>query len=120
VSEEEARRLLTERFGVSRGTLEGLSAFIGLLRAECERQNLIARGTFDTIWSRHILDSAQLVSFAPDAKTWLDLGTGAGFPGLVIAAIRPAQVTMVESRRLRVDFLLRAAAMLNLPSTTRR
>ncbi len=119
MTEEEARKLLTDRFGVSRGTLARLSAFVDLLRSESETQNLIARGTFDTIWSRHILDSAQLVALAPNAASWLDLGTGAGFPGLIIAAIHPAQVTMIESRRLRVDFLQRAASLLELPPKTR-
>ncbi len=120
MSEEEAQALLAERFHVPRETLARLAAFVDLLRSDNERQNLIARGTFDNIWSRHILDSAQLVRFVPDdAETWLDLGTGAGFPGLVVAAIHPARLTMVESRRLRVEFLLRAAEVLALPPETR-
>jgi 16S rRNA (guanine527-N7)-methyltransferase len=118
MSEEEARRILAERFDVSRETLDRLSNFVDLLTSEAGRQNLISRATIPDLWSRHILDSAQLVRFAPHAQSWIDLGTGAGFPGLVIAAIHPARVTMVESRRLRVDFLLRAAETLSLPSFT--
>ncbi|HEX8444677.1 MAG TPA: 16S rRNA (guanine(527)-N(7))-methyltransferase RsmG [Allosphingosinicella sp.] len=116
---EDARRILAEQFGVSRETLDRLSVFVDLLARENQHQNLIARGTFGNIWSRHILDSAQLLRFVPAAaRTWLDLGTGAGFPGLVVAALHPVQVTMVESRRLRVDFLRRAAETLALPSST--
>jgi 16S rRNA (guanine527-N7)-methyltransferase len=118
MTEDEAKALLAGRYSVSRETMLRLSAFVELLRTESEHQNLIARGTFDHIWSRHILDSAQLVDFAPSAKTWLDLGTGAGFPGLIVAALSPAAVTMVDSRKLRVEFLMRAAEALKLPSHT--
>ena len=119
MTEDEAREILADQFSVPRETLDRLSAFVDILRRESEHQNLIARGTFANIWSRHILDSAQLLRFVPpDARTWLDLGTGAGFPGLIIAALHPVQVTMVESRRLRVDFLLRAAEVLALPAST--
>jgi 16S rRNA (guanine527-N7)-methyltransferase len=116
--EDEVRQVLAEQFHVSRETLARLSDFVDLLRAETEHQNLVSRATLANIWSRHILDSAQLVRFAPGAQTWIDLGTGAGFPGLVIAAIHPARVTMVESRRLRIDFLEKAADILALPSST--
>jgi 16S rRNA (guanine527-N7)-methyltransferase len=104
-----------DRLDVPRETLEKLEAFVGLLTEENERQNLISRASLDLVWERHILDSAQLLRFAPrGASTWLDLGTGAGFPGLVIALMSSARVTMVESRRLRVDFLQRAAALLQI------
>jgi 16S rRNA (guanine527-N7)-methyltransferase len=120
MTDEEARQVLAEQFHVPRETLDRLSAFIDLVRAENDRQNLVSRGTFDTFWTRHILDSAQLLRFAPkNAKSWLDLGTGAGFPGLIVAALHSAQVTMVESRKLRVDFLRRSADLLQLPASTR-
>jgi 16S rRNA (guanine527-N7)-methyltransferase len=119
MTEEQARLCLANEFGVSRETLKRLADFIELLRLESEQQNLVSRATLDTIWARHILDSAQLARFAPAAQTWLDVGSGAGFPGLVIAAIHPAQVTLVESRRLRVGFLERAAATLRLQPATR-
>jgi len=119
MTEEAARRILTNQFDVSRETLVRISAFVDLLRAENERQNLISQTTSEHIWSRHVLDSAQLLRFMPQcAGTWLDLGTGAGFPGLIIAAMNPIQVTMIESRRLRVDFLQRAAETLGLPGST--
>lgn len=119
MTEAEAQAWLREELDVPRGTLDRLAAFAELLRAEAERQNLISRATFDSIWSRHILDSAQLLRFAPaDAASWLDLGTGAGFPGLIVSALHPARVTCVESRRRRVDWLHRAAATLAVTGKT--
>jgi 16S rRNA (guanine527-N7)-methyltransferase len=114
MDEAAARQWLKDELGVSRETFERLDSFVAFLRDENERQNLVSRGTLDSIWIRHILDSAQLVRFAPDASTWLDLGTGAGFPGLVVAALHPARVTMVEERRMRVDFLHRASELLGI------
>ncbi|MEW9854736.1 16S rRNA (guanine(527)-N(7))-methyltransferase RsmG [Novosphingobium sp. M1R2S20] len=75
---------------------------------ENSRQNLVARQTLAQIWQRHIADSAQLLRHVPrgTGMRWLDLGTGAGFPGLVIAALRPeTSVTMVESRNRRIMWL---------------
>jgi 16S rRNA (guanine527-N7)-methyltransferase len=68
------------------------------------------------IWLRHFADSAQLLNYVPrETSPWLDLGTGAGFPGLIVAVMRPdAEVVLVESRKKRVDWLLRAAAELGL------
>jgi 16S rRNA (guanine527-N7)-methyltransferase len=111
MTEEEARDALD----VPRETLGKLRAFVHFLSAENERQNLISKVSLPQIWSRHIYDSAQLLRFAPEGSSdWLDLGSGAGFPGLVIAALRQGPVTLVESRRLRVDFLRRAASVLGV------
>jgi 16S rRNA (guanine527-N7)-methyltransferase len=116
MEESEARQWLSDTFSVSRETWERLEAFIALLRDENGYQNLISSASLDELWNRHIVDSAQLIRFAPsDADTWLDLGTGAGFPGLIVAMLHRSKVTMVEARRLRVDFLHRAAAVLALP-----
>ncbi|MDP8914029.1 MAG: 16S rRNA (guanine(527)-N(7))-methyltransferase RsmG [Pseudomonadota bacterium] len=115
MTEEEARIALD----VSRETLELLDRFVALLREENERQNLVSRSSLDQVWCRHILDSAQLVRFAhSDARTWLDLGSGPGFPGLVVALLRPHPVTLVESRKLRADFLHRASALLGVEERT--
>jgi 16S rRNA (guanine527-N7)-methyltransferase len=120
VDEAEARQWLERELGVSRETLQRLDIFVDLLRSENEVQNLVSRATLDQIWVRHIADSAQLVRLAPaNAWRWLDLGTGAGFPGLIVPLIHPAHLTMVEARKLRVDFLKRAAAKLDLPASTR-
>lgn len=98
---------------VPRETIERLQQFVDLLRQENERQNLVSRASLDSVWSRHIADSAQIARFGPpEAPTWLDLGTGAGFPGLVTALLHPARATLLESRRLRVEFLQRAAQTL--------
>jgi 16S rRNA (guanine527-N7)-methyltransferase len=100
---------------VPRETLERLEAFGEYLREENVRQNLVSRGSLATLWSRHIYDSAQLLRFAPTpAERWLDLGTGAGFPGLIVAALHPARITLVEARKLRVEFLRRAAEVLGV------
>ena len=120
MDESAARQWLERELNVSRETLRRLDAFVEFLCAENEVQNLVSRATLDQVWVRHIVDSAQLLRFAPaDASTWLDLGTGAGFPGLVIALLHTGEVTMVEARKLRVDFLVRAAAVLDLPASTR-
>ena len=115
MTEEEAKAAL----GVPRETLARLSSFASLLGAENERQNLVSRGTMEAVWSRHIYDSAQLLRFAPESGTWLDLGTGAGFPGLVIATLWPGQVTLLEARRLRVEFLRQGAKLLGVTDRTK-
>ena len=109
--EGEARR----RLDVPRETIERLEAFVDLLRRENERQNLVSKASLDMLWERHILDSAQLARFAPPAaRLWLDLGTGAGFPGLLVPLFHSASVILVESRRLRAEFLRTAASLLGI------
>lgn len=100
---------------VSRETLQLLERYADLLRAEAAKQNLISNSTLESLWERHILDSAQLVKFAPakDAS-WLDIGAGAGLPGLVIAMLVSGPVLLVEPRRLRAEFLERTIADLGL------
>lgn len=99
---------------------ERLDLLVALLREENARQNLVAKATLDAVWQRHLLDSAQLLAHVPRETAgieapWLDLGTGAGFPGLVIAALRPEMpVRMVESRARRIEWLERARIALGL------
>ena len=115
MTEEDAR----EALHVPRETLERIDAFIDHLSAENDRQNLVSRASLTSVWARHIYDSAQLLRFVPQqASTWLDLGTGAGFPGLVAAAMHPARFTLVEARRLRVEFLARSAEILGVSERT--
>jgi 16S rRNA (guanine527-N7)-methyltransferase len=80
---------------------------VAALVEENERQNLVARPTLDSVWQRHIADSAQLLDRVPrETPLWLDLGSGAGMPGLIVAAMRPEwHVVLVESRRKRIDWL---------------
>jgi 16S rRNA (guanine527-N7)-methyltransferase len=114
VTGEEAKRLLD----VPRETLGRLETFVELLIQQNEVQNLVSRGTLPDVWERHILDSGQLLRFSPRSGTWLDLGTGAGFPGLIVAALWEGQVTLVESRKLRVDFLRAGAEVLGVSERT--
>jgi 16S rRNA (guanine527-N7)-methyltransferase len=103
---------------VSRETLDKLEAYSALLRQESGRQNLIAASTLDQLWDRHILDSAQLVRFEPRAgASWVDIGSGAGLPGIVIACLVEGPVTLIEPRRLRADFLHKVCDSLRLNAT---
>jgi 16S rRNA (guanine527-N7)-methyltransferase len=115
IDEGEARSRVEAEFNVPRGTMDRLDAFAALLREESGRQNLVSKASLDTLWQRHIVDSAQLLRFAPSPNaSWIDLGSGAGFPGLMVASLHGGSVTLVEERRLRVDFLQRAAILLGI------
>ena len=117
MTEAEAIGWLESQGRVSRETMDALTDFVAFLKREAESQNLISASTSDHIWARHIVDSAQLLQLvAPSRapKTWLDLGSGAGFPGLIIALLTDYHVTLVESRARRVDYLQRAVEMLDL------
>ncbi len=117
-TEAEAQAWLRDGLEVDAATMERLAHLVSLLLDENERQNLVARGTLPHVWVRHIVDSAQLLHVSREtlpAGEWLDLGTGAGFPGLAIAALQPQRpVTLVDSRRLRTEWLQRAADVLGL------
>ena len=117
MTEQEAVLWLESEMGVSRETMGALKTFVAFLKREASSQNLISVSTLDHIWSRHIVDSAQLLKFldhAPATTRWLDLGSGAGFPGLIIAMLTDYNVTLVESRARRIDYLQRAVEMLVL------
>lgn len=104
---------------VSRETMNKLAAYRDLLIEENTRQNLVSRGTIDTFEQRHLIDSAQLLVHHSDPSAdWLDVGSGAGLPGIVLAILHPGHVTLVEPRRLRADFLYRTAKALELSNTT--
>ena len=119
MTEDDAKAWIATEFDVPRETMRRLDDFAALLVSENERQNLVSRGTLPHLWARHFLDSAQLLRFVPSPDAaWLDLGTGAGFPGMIVAALHRGPVTMIESRRLRVDFLHRAAEVLGVSDRT--
>jgi 16S rRNA (guanine527-N7)-methyltransferase len=100
---------------VSRETLDKLQAFGAKVAEENKRQNLISASTLEHLWDRHILDSAQLVRFEPKpGASWVDIGSGAGLPGIVIACLVEGPVTLIEPRRLRAAFLERIASELDL------
>lgn len=97
-------------FGVSRETVERLETYANLLLKWRNAVNLVAPGTLDDIWHRHFADSAQLVALAgDDARVWLDLGSGGGFPGLVVAIMlanrRGSVIHLVESNARKCAFL---------------
>ena len=115
------RALALQLTPVSRETLARLDRMVEVLLPVAAHTNLIARSTLPQLWTRHIADSLQLLSLAPDAKCWIDLGSGAGFPGLVIACAitdRPgASVHLVESTRKKAAFLREAAQQIQVPAT---
>ncbi len=97
--------------------LERLEAFIVMLEEENRQQNLISNKSLEQVWQRHIADSLQMLVHVPreTAGPWLDLGSGAGMPGLVIAIARPElEVHLVESRKRRVAWLERVATHFGL------
>ncbi|MES2046288.1 MAG: 16S rRNA (guanine(527)-N(7))-methyltransferase RsmG [Pseudomonadota bacterium] len=117
MTEEEAQCWIADRHG-SAG-VERMMRLAALVRDEASRQNLIAPSTLDEMWARHIVDSAQLIPFA-DAYpgNWLDIGTGAGFPGLVVAALTERPIWLVEPRKRRADFLSACCDALGVASRT--
>ena len=114
MTEEEARIWLEGR--ADGAGLARLDRLVAMLREEAGRQNLVSASTLDAVWVRHVVDSAQLLDLAPnEMSNWLDIGTGAGFPGMVIAALRPElPVMLVEPRRRRVEWLNTLADALGL------
>ena len=113
MTENEARDWAIARFDAD--AIERLDQLSAIVTIESDQQNLVARSTLSSIWSRHIVDSLQLIPHAPVEGDWLDIGTGAGFPGLAIACAQPDRhMLLVEPRRLRADFLRQTASALDL------
>jgi len=97
---------------VSRETLDRVGVHIDILRQWQEKINLVGRGTLDDIWLRHVFDSAQLLPLLPPGATRLvDLGSGAGFPGLVLAILGVPEVHLIESDQRKAAFLREAARL---------
>jgi 16S rRNA (guanine527-N7)-methyltransferase len=105
---------------VSPETSVRLDRFVALLQAWQPAINLVAPSTLPHLWTRHIADSLQLLSLAPQARVWIDLGSGAGFPGLVIACALADQpgvaVHLVESNGKKAAFLREAARQTSAPA----
>ena len=105
---------------VSRETAERLDRFVALLLTWQKTTQLIATSTVSQLWMRHIADSLQLVDLAPEARSWVDMGTGGGFPGLVIACALAetagARVHLVESNAKKAAFLRAAAGATESPA----
>jgi 16S rRNA (guanine527-N7)-methyltransferase len=108
---------LRQHLDVSRETLAMLEELERLTIAANEHQNLISKSTIPEFWNRHILDSAQLLPLAADHPgPWIDLGSGAGFPGLIVALLTDRRVVLAEERRKRLDHLTETTAALELTS----
>jgi 16S rRNA (guanine527-N7)-methyltransferase len=99
----------TKYVGVSRETFARLGDYVELLEKWQKSINLIGTATIHTVWVRHIIDSAQLIRYIDPADKVVDIGSGAGFPGLVIAIMGIKNVTLVESDARKVAFLREAA-----------
>lgn len=107
---------------VSRETTEQLRLLVALLAKWNPAINLVSRATVQAAWDRHIVDSAQIYRFGRAEGHWVDLGSGGGFPGLVIACLsqgqgHPLRVTLVESDQRKATFLRTASAQLGLETT---
>ena len=121
LAQDRARAVALNPDSVSRETWARLDALVALVLERQQAMNLIAASTVPQLWTRHVADSLQLLALAPAARTWVDLGSGAGFPGLAIACALAdtagAAVHLVESTRKKAAFLAEAAAALKLPVT---
>jgi len=105
---------------VSRETERRLECYLDLLSQWQTKTNLVAPSTLSHLWTRHVADSLQLLSIAPVAKTWVDLGSGGGFPGVVLACalaeVSEARVHLVERNSKKAAFLREALRITSAPA----
>jgi len=118
LSADKARAL--SLFPVSRETEERLDRFVDVLLIWQRRLNLIAPSTLREVWTRHVADSLQLLPLAPEARTWVDLGSGGGFPGVVLACAlvggTEPVVHLIESNGKKAAFLREAVRVTGAPA----
>ena len=115
MTEQDAHAWIAQRFD---DTVRGkLRTFVELVVEENERQNLISPATIPYVWTRHVVDSLQLIELT-GAGTWVDIGTGGGFPGLAVAIARPGPTLLVEPRKRRAEFLSSCIEALALKHVT--
>ncbi len=106
-------------YNVPRGTAPLFDRYAELLTDWQGRMNLVARSTLEQVWLRHLADSAQLIELAPNrAVQWLDMGAGAGFPGIVVAVLTDHAVTLVEATGKKCRFLEAVVDALGLRNVT--
>jgi 16S rRNA (guanine527-N7)-methyltransferase len=121
VSSSREKRLQDVLSSVSRETVDNLYDFEELFRKWSAAINLASPSTLDQLWERHIIDSAQLFDMAPNAVKWLDLGSGGGFPGIVLAILLKqrsgASIDLVESNGKKAAFLRTAIGRFSAPAT---
>jgi 16S rRNA (guanine527-N7)-methyltransferase len=111
---------VAKRLGATKAQVADLARFQEMLADWNQRLNLVSPGSLVNFWPRHVFDSAQLLDLAPDAPAWVDIGAGAGFPGLVLAILlkdrADARVHLVESLAKKCRFLAAVVEQLNLPA----
>ena len=114
MTEDDARAWVADGFGAR--AVDLIDHYVALLTVEADQQNLIAASTIGSVWARHIVDSAQLVPLVSTRRegAWVDIGSGAGLPGLVVAVLTERPIHLIEPRRLRVEFLAHCIAELGL------
>jgi 16S rRNA (guanine527-N7)-methyltransferase len=119
LAEDRARAIALNPI-VSRETWARLDTFVALLLDRQKVMNLVGPSAIRNLWTRHVADSLQLLALAPGARTWIDLGSGAGFPGLVLACAladtSEAEVHLVESTQKKAAFLRETAQALGIPA----
>src|SRR4051812_11631056 len=120
LAQDRAQAIALNQDSVSRETWDRLDAFVGLLLARQASMNLVGPSAIANLWTRHIADSLQLLALGQNARIWVDLGSGAGFPGLVIAcalAETPgAKVHLIESTQKKARFLSECVEAIGLPA----
>jgi len=112
------REFVLATYNVSRETREALDLYVAQLRRWQTVKNLVGPSTLGEVWSRHVADALQLLTLEPEARRWLDLGSGAGIPGLILAIAGQARglhVTLVESNARKCAFLAEAARLTGAP-----
>ncbi|TPG15612.1 16S rRNA (guanine(527)-N(7))-methyltransferase RsmG [Sphingomonas oligophenolica] len=112
MTEDEARAWIVARYGEGRTT--SVARFLAMVAEENQRQNIIAPSTVEQLWARHAVDSAQLIGMGSAEGCWIDVGTGGGFPGMIVAILRDPPIVLVEPRKRRAAFLALAAGDLGL------
>ncbi|NIJ07401.1 16S rRNA (guanine527-N7)-methyltransferase [Sphingomonas vulcanisoli] len=117
MTEDEAEAIVCDH--VPRETAARLRRYVDLMRGEAVHQNLVSTSTLDLVWQRHILDSAQVLPLAREAQDlWVDIGSGAGLPGIVVAILREAPAMLIEPRAKRAAFLQHVVDELGIADRT--
>lgn len=117
-----AREQVRAAYDVSRETMAALDVYVAQLARWQTVKNLVGPSTLAEVWSRHVADALQLLSLAPKARHWVDIGSGAGIPGLILAIAgkeRGLRVTLVESNSRKCAFLSEAARLTGAPAEIR-
>src|SRR6267154_1204167 len=118
LAQDRAQAIALNQDSVSRETWDRLDRFVALLLRWQKSVNLVASATLSTLWTRHVADSLQLLKIVPQARAWVDLGSGAGFPGLVLACTladhADGAVHLVESNQKKAGFLRECTRILGV------